>query len=518
MFINRGLILATFAVLIAGSARADSPTGPDGKRAAAELVSRLGDAPLKHTKGSTSQMVIGAVFSPDGKLVASAGWDHLIRLWNAETGRELRQFVGHKGPVYGVAFSPDGLTIASGSEDHTIRLWDVATAKERLEMKGHSGGVTRVVFTPDGRYLASGSYDRSVRLWSVKDGKEIRQFGGQQKGFTTICFSPDGRYLASGCGDHAACLWETATGREVRRFQGHYGAVVGVAYSPDGSLLATASEDRTVIVWEVWSARPCFRLRGHRNGAWAVAFSPDGRLLASAGRDRTIRMWDTETGNPICQAEAHKQGIPMLAFSPDGRALVSSSHDGSAAIRELRNVYPAGPIAEIKLSPTELAHLWEALAHSDPARAHAAVARLSAAPGQAVPWLRGQVRPVTPIADQRIAQLVADLDSNTFSKRQRASDELELLAERALPALRQALERKPSLEVKQRAERLLARLDSPITSPELLRALRTVRVLERTGSADARNHLAKLADGAPGALLTEMSRQAVVRMSRRPSH
>ena len=513
----RGLLLATSVLWLAGQVAAESPIGPDGKRPVPALLFRLGDRYTHQNEEGAPQLTIAAVYSPDGKVIATSGWDKLIRLWDAATGRPLRVCKGHEGPVYSVAFSPDGRTLASGSEDHSIRLWDVATAKERLQMKGHTGGVTRVAFTPDGRFLASGSYDKSVRLWRVEDGKEVRQFPGQQKGFTTICFSPDGRYLASGLGDREACLWETASGREVRRLNGHSGAVVGVAFSPDGYLLATAGEDHNVLVWEVWSGRPCFRLRGHRNGVWAVAFSPDGRCLASAGRDRTIRWWDLSNGNAVNQIDAHHQGIPMLAFAPTGRTLVSASHDATAALWNVAGTYPTGPPPVQKLSAKEIADWWEQLALPDPAVANLAANRLAAAPRQAVPFLRDRVFPAAPVAGQRTEQLIADLDSKAFRTRQGATDELEKLGERAEAALLQTLAKNPSLEARRRIETLLARLSGPITSPEKLRALRAVRILEQAGTPEARTHMATLADGAPGTLLTETARSALNRLARHAS-
>ena len=521
----RASILATGVMLVSWSALADSPTGPDGKSALRGMVFRdRKDGPTHYIEKRypqqpqvviDPQLAIAAVFSPDGKLVATAGWDKLIRLWDAVTRRPIRQFVGHAGPVYSVAFSPSGRMIASGSEDHTIRLWDAASGTELRRLEGHSGGVTRVVFTPDGRFLASGSYDQSVRLWRVEDGRQIRQFEDRQKGFTTICFSPDGNYLASGCGKQAACLWETASGRLVRRFQGHRDAVVGTAFSPDGYFLATASEDRNIIVWEVWTARPCLQMRGHRNGVWTVAFSPDGRLLASAGRDRTIRFWDIGAGNLIGQPiEAHRQGIPMLAFSPDGQGMASASHDGTAAIWDVAGVRPAEPVSAGPLSEQDLAEMWKQLALPDAAAAYGATARHAAAPRQTVPLIHDRVRPIPHATGKRVARLIANLDNNSFRTRQQASEELEKFTEAFRPALRQALEGKPSLEARQRIERLSA---GPITAPELLRALRCLRVLERAGTPEARAHLATLAAGAPGALLTETAHQALGRMASRES-
>jgi len=113
------------------------------------------------------QGVVSTAFSPDGKFVASGGFDRTVKLWSATEGTELATLDGHEGWVATVAFSPNGATLASGSHDQTVRIWDVAAAREIVTFRGHTGNVYSVAFSPDGRLLASGSLDGTVRIWDA---------------------------------------------------------------------------------------------------------------------------------------------------------------------------------------------------------------------------------------------------------------------------------------------------------------------------------------------------------------
>jgi hypothetical protein len=229
-------------------------------------------------KGTVNQVV----FSPDGRLLAVAS-SLGIYLYDAETLAEIR-FIETDAWVLSVAFSPDGRLLASGSGDQTVKLWDVETGQEVRTLSGHTDNVLSVAFSPDGRLLASGSDDQTMKLWDVETGQEVRTLSGHTGRVWSVAFSPDGRLLASGSDDQTVKLWDVATGQEVRTLSGHTSGVVSVAFSPDGRLLASGSWDGTVKLWDVgvatkdFSSPPEVRtLRGHTSwvGAW-----PSRRMAA----------------------------------------------------------------------------------------------------------------------------------------------------------------------------------------------------------------------------------------------
>jgi hypothetical protein len=157
---------------------------------------------------------------------------------------------------------------------------------------------------------------------------------------------------------------------------------------------------------------------------------------------------------------------------------------------------------------------WADLADADSAKAFRAIRTLVRARQQSVLFLKERLRPIPPVAAEKLAARIADLDSERFETRSKAAAELEKLEERAEPALRRALRERPSsLEMRRRIETLLQRLDGPITSGETLRRLRAVEVLEHIGSPEARRVLRTLAEGAPEAILTREAKAALDRLS-----
>ncbi|MEH1943541.1 MAG: serine/threonine-protein kinase [Nostoc sp.] len=232
------------------------------------------------------------------KILASGSWDNTIKLWDVNTGKEIRTLVGHANWVNSVAFSPDGQFLASGSADCTIKLWDVNTGIEIQTLIGHSDSVSSVACSPrtptanskDKEFVASGSNDYTIKLWQLYTGRNICTLAGHSFFVNCIAFSPDGEIIASGSADNTIKLWHVNTGREIRTLIGHFDSVWSVAFSQDGQLLASGSWDNTIKLWHV-SGREISTLTGHSNYVRCVTFSPNGQTLVSGSDDDTIKIW-----------------------------------------------------------------------------------------------------------------------------------------------------------------------------------------------------------------------------------
>jgi WD40 repeat protein len=137
-----------------------------------------------------SAQIFHTNFSPDGKQLATTSEDQTIRLWDAETGQELRTFSGHTGPTTGVIFNPEGTRLATGSFDGTAKIWDLETGQELYTLSGPSASVWGIAFSPDGKLIATGSNDLTLRLWDAMTGEELLTLPIPDLSFQ-LFFTPD---------------------------------------------------------------------------------------------------------------------------------------------------------------------------------------------------------------------------------------------------------------------------------------------------------------------------------------
>jgi WD40 repeat protein/energy-coupling factor transporter ATP-binding protein EcfA2 len=287
------------------------------------------------TLSGHNESVSSVSFSSDGKTLASGSWDKTIKLWNVETGEEIRTLTGYQDYVNSVSFSSDSKTLASGGNDSTIKLWNVETGQEIRTLTGHNESVSSVSFSSDGKTLASGSEDKTIKLWNVETGQEIRTLTGHNESVQSVSFSSDGKTLASGSYDNTIKLWNVETGQEIRTLTGHNDRVYSVSFSPDGKTLASGSGDDTIKLWNVETGKEIRTLTGHNYYVYSVSFSSDGKTLASGSVDKTIKLWNVETGKEIRTLSGHNDYVSSVSFSSDGKTLASGSWDDTIKLWNL---------------------------------------------------------------------------------------------------------------------------------------------------------------------------------------
>jgi WD40 repeat protein len=265
------------------------------------------------------------VIASDCSLIASASFDGIIRVWDAETtqSRQLEHNDSRR-----IAFSSDGKYLASRAlGDSPIRIWDLETgACRKLTTTGHDLLVHAIAFSPDGNHVAS-DHGPTICIWDVNSGTSKILWGEPGRGWA-IAFSPDGKQIASNTSSMIH-IWDVETGLS-RSSVEHGSWIHCIAWSPNGTSIAYGSSDKAVHLWNVQT--DTFQIfMGHRGPVSCVAFSSDSEEIVSGSWDRSVCVWDTMTcaiiSGPFI---GHHGKVLCVTFSLDGRYVVSASGEDTA--------------------------------------------------------------------------------------------------------------------------------------------------------------------------------------------
>jgi WD40 repeat protein len=334
---------------------------PDGKLVATASDDKTAQLWKVETEFNNNLLVLkghtdtinSIAFSPDGKLVLTASEDNTARLWKVEDGESVATLKGHTAPVNNAAFSPDGKFAVTSSVDGTARLWNASTGQFLLELKGHTGEVNTAVFSPDSRFVATASADGTAHIWSAlsgeslvivrehqnklvaKEDKDVEILKASQGVINQVAFSPDGKLLVTANTDGDVQIWDAQTGANIALLNGHKGSVNDASFSPDGKLIVTASSDHTARIWDVGLRKTVAELKGHADAVLSAIFSPDGNRIITTSTDRTSRVWEVSTGGSLFELHGHTDRVNKAAFSPDGNLAVTASGDTTARIWDL---------------------------------------------------------------------------------------------------------------------------------------------------------------------------------------
>lgn len=463
--------------------------------------------------------ITALALAPAGSGIVTAGADGQVRLWDA-AGKTLRTTtVSTATGDIALAFTPDGKLIALAAGTEPIRLWDPASGETKSQLPANPGDpVLSVRFSPDGNLLAVGRRGGAVELWNWRDAKIIRtlKYDG---GVYALAFTLDGATLAA-TGDKKIALFETATGNLIRSFDSKEGPpaalplVASLAFSPDGTSLAAGCYDGFIRLYDVGTGKELRACEGHAGVPYAIAFAADGRVLGSAGFDRTVRLWEAFSGREIVKFEGHRGPALALGFAPDGRTAYSASADTTVLAWDATRVSPAGNLPPRALQPGEMANLWRLLAADNPTQGHDALWQMVAAGPNTLPEVEKQLYLIDP---KKVDQLFKDLGSEKFLEREEATRELEKFGRWMEGRLRAVAKNPPTLEVQRRVDRLLSKLNVPGSislEQERLRLRRVMMILEQIKGPEALRIFGKLAQGAPEPDLQREAALSIERLKR----
>ena len=288
--------------------------------------------------------VNGLAWSPDGRRIASASFDHTVQVWDALNSDHLLIYTGHIEHVNDVAWSPDGKYIASCSgeldcKDCSVQVWDAFSGRRISLFNGHRAIVNAVAWSPDNKYVASAGFDGTVIVSEARTGKSRFAFQLGHQAFT-VAWSPDGQYIAAASDkDLTVNIWQIATQESVATYSGHTGGVLSLTWLPGKSskYIASGSTDHTVRVWDALTGNDAnsYFSRNLNGTVRRVAWSYDGKYIAAGTLNSTVEVWNAQTnqdlldGGYIYGPAIH---INALAWSPDGSKIASGGSDEAVRV------------------------------------------------------------------------------------------------------------------------------------------------------------------------------------------
>ncbi|XP_026744914.1 U4/U6 small nuclear ribonucleoprotein Prp4 [Trichoplusia ni] len=345
---------------LAGSVRAAAKQESQRKASAMSIYcSQIGDTrPISYCR-----------FSSDSKMLITASWSGLSKVWSVPECRGLQVLKGHKCNVSGAAFHPqatmpdhfvtklkeqaeqetkedgeaametveggdpeggsEACTMATCAYDGTVHLWNFNSESPLASLEGHSPSrVARVEFHPSGRFLATTVFDHSWRLWDLETATEVLHQEGHAKAVYSVAFQGDGSLAVTGGMDAFGRVWDLRTGRCVMFLEGHLGPVLGADWAPQGHQLATAAADHQAKIWDLRRRASVYTIPAHTHLLSSVRYQQSaGHFLLTSSYDASAALWSLPACHPLRTLQGHDNKVMCADISFDNKYIATCSYD-----------------------------------------------------------------------------------------------------------------------------------------------------------------------------------------------
>ena len=489
----------------------------------------------------------GLFFLPGGKQIATTGHDARIFIWDAKTSELVKQIDRPaEGFIRGTymtpnpcEFSADGKYLVGCTPQGVHAVYELATGKIAFDLSMANLGHVRPAISANNmlavpfQKVSPTASELRVGVWSLERGEVVRELKLPWQDVAGIVISPDGGTVACLRSAYDPALqpaayvvevmaWNVTTGKEKFQFKMPAAPLTGASFSRDGRALVIAVQNSFIWITdtETGEGRKQISVDNEFTIFGAPVFSPDGRTFAIArvrnrpiGVESKIQIWETASRSIRQELTGHLAYINSLTFAPDGLTLGSTANDTTALLWDLSGV-DGGETLPAKLPEKELTELWDKLNDRSGDVANRALVRLAAAPADCVAFMRERLQPVggdgAPTREQ-IAKWVKELDDDSFEVREKATTKLAEAGKAAEPDLTKALQANPSAEASQRIKQILDKLGEKDDALPILRPLRSLEILERIGTPEAKEIVTKLAGGKADSPLTIAAKDTLKR-------